>query len=120
MMFNLANSKRIESKGSWWFFDDEAKLYIRAPKSESPREHPTWGGAAAGVLQDFVEHPYEWFATATCRPTTTTQRWRSQGSSLGDEPLEAARHCCRVSHQSVAHRTRLALRQAHHDEGVGR
>lgn len=62
MMFNVANAKRIESKGSWWWFDDTSMMYIRSPKGERPREREEWGSEEAGVLQDFKAHPYVWFA----------------------------------------------------------
>lgn len=51
----------VESVGSWWFFDDDAMLYCRTPKTEGPRASPPgedWGGPNAGGLQDLVWHPF--------------------------------------------------------------
>lgn len=50
---------RVETKGSFWWFDESAHEYMRLPKHEAPRERPEWGGPDAGPLQDAVWHPYE-------------------------------------------------------------
>lgn len=52
---------RVETWGSYWWFDETAKEYLRLPKAESPREKPEWSDERAGVLQDAVWHPYESF-----------------------------------------------------------
>lgn len=49
---------KIESKGSYWWFDEVAHLYMRLPKEEQPRERAEWSDERAGVLQDAVWHPY--------------------------------------------------------------
>lgn len=54
-------STRIESKGSIWWFDEQAREYLRLPRVEQPRERPEWSDERAGALQDAVWHPYEWF-----------------------------------------------------------
>lgn len=60
-MFNPTSC--VETLGSWWYFDDEAKLYVRAPKSEGPRPRgpngEDWGGVHAEPgLQDNVRHSF--------------------------------------------------------------
>ena len=48
----------IETLGSFWFFNEKEKLYLRAPKHEGSRLNPAWGDKRAGILQDLVWHPY--------------------------------------------------------------
>ncbi len=54
----MSGRTRVESKGSWWLFDEDRMVYFRFPKHEAPRERIEWGSAAAGALQDAVPHPY--------------------------------------------------------------
>ena len=49
---------KVETNGSYWWFDEAGREYLRSPKVEAPRENE-WGGPAAGALQDLVWHPYE-------------------------------------------------------------
>jgi hypothetical protein len=54
----------VDTLGSVWYFDDDAKVYIRTPKMEGPRlpgpNGEDWGGPSAEPgLQDQVEHPFE-------------------------------------------------------------
>lgn len=57
---------RIESAGSLWWIDENAKEYLRTPKVEAPRDPPEWGDERAGALQDLVWHPYDsWALIAT-------------------------------------------------------
>lgn len=49
---------KIESIGSFWWFDEATHEYMRLPKNEMPRERPDWSDERAGVLQDAVWHPY--------------------------------------------------------------
>lgn len=60
MAGNLATAERVETQGSWWYFDADNAVYLRSPKEEKPRENG-WGGPEAGSLQDLVWHPYERF-----------------------------------------------------------
>jgi hypothetical protein len=56
---------RVESLGSVWFFDEDAREYLRMPKNEGPRSSPEgedWGGPTAGPLEDLTWHPYEQWA----------------------------------------------------------
>lgn len=39
--------------------DDEAKKYRRFPNREAPRERPEWSDHRAGMLQDFIWHPFD-------------------------------------------------------------
>ncbi len=50
---------KVESKGSFWWFDERAREYLRLPKQEGPREKAEWSDQRAGALQDAVWHPYE-------------------------------------------------------------
>ena len=55
------NARKVESLGSFWFFDEENLRYMRMPKTEQPRENG-WGGPDQGELQDLVWHDYiTWF-----------------------------------------------------------
>lgn len=49
---------RIETQGSVFEIDEDDLRYRRFPKQEAPRERPEWSDDRAGVLQDFVWHPY--------------------------------------------------------------
>lgn len=55
-------AKRIETKGSFVFLDEDAMEYMRLPKSEGPRQSPPgedWGGPNADPgLQDMVWHSF--------------------------------------------------------------
>lgn len=59
-------SFRLETLGSYWWFDTFAKQYCRSPKGEKPRAKPEWGDKTAGVVQDFVWHPYESISIVDC------------------------------------------------------
>lgn len=50
---------KVESKGSYWWFDELNHKYMRLPKQEAPREKKEWGNEKAGVLQDAIWHDYE-------------------------------------------------------------
>lgn len=55
---------KVETNGSFWWFDDLAREYFRHPKVEGPRppgpNGEDWGaGPDSGALQDGVWHPYE-------------------------------------------------------------
>lgn len=53
---------RVETKGSVWLLDDDARRYARMPKHEGPRLSPPdadWGGADAGPLEDLKWHPMD-------------------------------------------------------------
>ncbi len=51
-------ARKIETNGSFWFFDEVNRKYLRMPKQEGPRERPEWGDERAGLLQDLVWHDY--------------------------------------------------------------
>jgi hypothetical protein len=81
---------RVESRGSVWIFDTIDKTYVRMPKDEKPREHPAWGSADAGALQDFVQHPYVSYTfikrgSITAPYGTRWWLWIDNGS--GDGPV---------------------------------
>jgi hypothetical protein len=49
---------RVESRGSFWWFNEATKHYLRTPKEEAPRL-PEW---SKGALADLSWHQYEaWF-----------------------------------------------------------
>lgn len=50
---------KIETNGSFWFFDEVNRKYLRMPKQEGPRERPEWGDERAGRLQDLYWHDYD-------------------------------------------------------------
>lgn len=59
---------KVESMGSFWWFDEQALEYLRLPNKEQPREHPEWGNADADPgLQDAVWHPYKKWEITTVR-----------------------------------------------------
>lgn len=52
----------VASLGSVWIFDHDR--YLRLPKSEVPRQNPSWGSNTAGPCQDNVWHDYKhWWIT---------------------------------------------------------
>lgn len=56
---------RVESLGSMWLIDEIDMVYMRLPKGEGPRKSPDgadWTGPGAGILQDYVWHPFESWA----------------------------------------------------------
>lgn len=59
---------RVETNGSMWLIDEDAKRYCRFPKEEKPRENG-WGGADQGPLQDAVWHDFDswWIDEGSCR-----------------------------------------------------
>lgn len=51
---------KIESRGSFWLIDEEAKKYLRMPKTESPREPGWWIDPQPGdMLYDLEWHEYD-------------------------------------------------------------
>lgn len=50
---------KIESRGSYWWINEDERVHMRLPKTEAPREREEWGNALAGKLQDAVWHEYE-------------------------------------------------------------
>lgn len=50
-------NQRVESIGSIWMIDDQAKVYVRMPKYEGPRPNG-WGEPDQGLLADLVRHPF--------------------------------------------------------------
>lgn len=58
---------RVETLGSVWLLDEIDMVYMRLPKGEGPRKSPEgadWTGPGAGVMQDYVWHPFtEWWIT---------------------------------------------------------
>lgn len=52
---------KVESRGSYWFIDQDLRRYLRMPKHEVPRD-PEW---SLGKLEDLVWHDYEdWWIAA--------------------------------------------------------
>lgn len=45
--------RRVETKGSFWIFDDDTNRYLRMPKEEKPRA-AEW---SVGALKDLEWHP---------------------------------------------------------------
>jgi len=46
---------RIETDGSFWFFDEDRKTYVRTPKDERPRHPQDEKGCG---MKDLTPHPY--------------------------------------------------------------
>lgn len=50
---------KIESKGSFWLIDEEAKKFVRMPKTEQQREPGWWREPEPGdLLYDLEWHDY--------------------------------------------------------------
>ena len=65
---------RIVTAGSVWLIDENR--YCRMPLDEHGRERPEWGNAEAGVLQDLVWHPLDWWLIAPAGTLTTLANGR--------------------------------------------
>ena len=60
---------KVESRGSFWWIDENLNQYLRLPKTEAGRERPEWGNTEAGLLRDAHWHDFtgEWEISADGR-----------------------------------------------------